>query len=115
MAFLGTMFNQFSGDSPFRVPYDMSEIVMKRILNSTVVFTANDRISNFKWIAVGLVILVSMFLAPYSDSMIWLNNQFGGQFEIPFNIVMGIIITVYASLFVGTHLDSLKRLLKIQN
>ncbi|HNU91178.1 MAG TPA: hypothetical protein PKO25_04850 [Spirochaetota bacterium] len=59
----------------------------------------------YNWIGGGLAILGGIVLISFSDSFAWLRGSFGGDFEVPLSIVLGIVITLYASAFIATHLD----------
>jgi hypothetical protein len=96
----------------FSMNTDVTLDVMKRINKASPLYV--KEISYLKWISAGLVILASRFAVSYSDSMIWLNQHFGSSYEIPMNIVLGISITIYASMFISSHLDDLKKKLNFQ-
>lgn len=59
----------------------------------------------YNWVGGGLAILGGIVLVSFSDSFAWLRGSFGGDFEVPLSIVLGIVITLYASAFIATHLD----------
>ncbi len=59
----------------------------------------------YNWVGGGLAILGGIVLVSFSDSLAWLQSSFGGNFEVPLSIVLGIVITLYASAFIATHLD----------
>ncbi len=59
----------------------------------------------YNWVGGGLVILGSIVLVSFSDSLAWLRGSYGGNFEVPLSIVLGIVITLYASAFIATHLE----------
>jgi len=85
----------------------MSEEIMTRIIHREIAFEKN--VSDFKWVSSGLIIFASIILIHYSKTFSWVKLFYGGIFEVPFSIVMGLTITVYASLFVYSHLKWLKR------
>jgi hypothetical protein len=96
------------GYYPFPAAAGLSDAVMRNISLGAVQY--QSRISNQKWLGAGLILFVSIFLASYSETRVWLAATYGDLFEIPFNIVMGIAITSYAVLFIGSHLDSLRNM-----
>ena len=59
----------------------------------------------YNWVGGGFAILVGIVLVSFSDSFAWLRGSFGRNFEMPLSIVLGIVITLYASAFIATHLD----------
>ena len=85
---------------------DVADRVMARI--GAVEYTYDRRVSLSNWIGVGLVILVSMFLLPFSDSLIWLRGFFGGYIDLPYGIVMGLLVSIYMTVFAATNMDLLK-------
>ena len=96
-----------------KIPRDMTDLIMRKIIDSDVVFEKN--ISFYRWLLAGLVILASMFLISYSNSFTWLKQHFGSGIEIPINIVLGLVISLYAASFIGTHIDEAKRFIEIIN
>ncbi len=100
-------FEKLKAYPPHEIPVDITENVMARV--QLLEETYEHEISCFKWIAVGIVIIGSRFLFTYSDSHVWLQGHFGKQFDIPLNIILGLIVTAYAILFVGTHIDDIKK------
>jgi anti-sigma factor RsiW len=62
-------------------------------------FTVRD------WIIAGFVILLSMTLMPFGQDFERLLSIFGTSFALPLALVLGLGITLYGILFVGTHID----------
>jgi hypothetical protein len=98
---------------PFAIPRDMSGPVMRAIINSDLVYKKD--ISSVKWLFPGVIIFASIFLVSYSDSFIWLKGHFGGVLEVPLFIVLGLAITFYAALFIGTHLEMMGKFIEFIN
>jgi hypothetical protein len=96
--------------SPFIMHEDLNGTVMRAISKSDVVYQKD--ISSAKWLFTGAVIFASIFLVSYSDSFIWLRGQFGSVLEVPLYMVLGTAITFYAALFIGTHLEMMRRFVK---
>jgi hypothetical protein len=94
-------------DSPFIMSEDLSSPVICAIFKSDMVYKKD--ISSGKWLVTGAVIFSSIFLVSYSDSFIWLRGQFGSVLEVPLYMVLGLAITSYAALFIGTHLEMMGR------
>jgi len=93
-------------DSAYKLPFDMTAQIMNRISLLGEIH-ARD-LSDSKWIVTGVTIVASIILVTYSEPFRWLDRYFGGSFEIPLNIVMGIVITIYSAFYIGTRLDRLK-------
>ncbi len=101
--------NKVKRSEPFEMPNDLSSVIMDRIFASPVLYKKN--ISSTKWLSAGSLIFLSIFMISFSDSFTWLRHHFKGDLEVPLNIVMGIIITLYIALFIGAHLDEAKKVL----
>ena len=97
--------------SIIEIPEDMSSRIMNRIADSNLIHEKN--ISFSKWLLTGVVIFSSLFLISYSDSFTWLKQYFGSGLEIPLNIVLGFVITIYAASFIGAHIDEAKKFVEI--
>ncbi len=99
-------FSSLGDVSGVSMPRDMSEGVMRVIrLSST---TYGRSMSFFNWMSGELIIIASLVLIQFSDPLLWLEGHFGGSLEVPLNIVLGLVITVYSSVFIGTHLKEFK-------
>lgn len=102
-------FMSFRRTSAFVMPEEMKNAIMLSVKNSQVTYEKN--VSSIKWLFVGTMLFASILLIPYSDSLIWLKVQFGRDLEIPLNIVLGFLITLYSVSFIGSHLDSARELI----
>jgi hypothetical protein len=100
-------FKELKNGAAYTVPVDLTESIMYKINLLEVQYEHN--VSNFKWILVGTVIFSSLMLFTFSDSFMSLKPFFGRVLEVPISIVMGVGITIYASLFIGSHLEYLKQ------
>ena len=101
-------FDSVTGKTPYKIPRDMSDLVMKRIEFIEIEYAHN--VSNVKWLSGGIMIFAGLVLISFSEWAGWLGSYMHGYFEGPLYIVMGLGLTVYCSLFVGTHLEYLKKL-----
>ncbi len=98
-------------DSPFyRMEGSQAGNIMRVIKTSRI--SREHTVSFKQWIFTGFVILFSIFLIPFNDSIIWLRSRFGINFELPFVLIMGLVVTVYSVLFTATHMDEIKELIK---
>ncbi|MCP4138613.1 MAG: hypothetical protein GY754_47090 [bacterium] len=100
-------FNSLHNAVPFKPEFDITNSVMSEIALLETSYEHN--VSNLKWFSVGAIILGSIFLIPFSNNLSWLRVYFGANLEIPLSIVMGLAISVYAVLFIGSHLEELKK------
>ncbi len=96
-----------STESPYAAPAGLQLIIMNRILGESLSHVG--KVSGTKWAAVGTVIFSSILLINFSDSFIWLQEQFGSQYTLPLSIVMGLVITAYLSIVVGCNYEAMKK------
>jgi hypothetical protein len=90
---------------------DIAAIVMARVsLEGDV---PAREVPVYQWVCAGMILFGGMMLVTFSDSLVWLKSVFGRNIEVPMSLVLGIIITIYASIFVATHLDALCALVRI--
>lgn len=99
----------FEYHPPYEAKRDASDEIMRTIIANEKLYSSG--MSFKKWIAVGLVILLSRFAITFSDTLAWLQNQFGSSLDIPLNIVLGLAMSIYAVLFIGTHMDDIKKMI----
>jgi len=59
------------------------------------------------WIIAGLIVLVSLATAFFGFDFQNLANETGMSFLLPVGITIGIVLTTYGALFIGSHLKEL--------
>jgi hypothetical protein len=64
------------------------------------------------WLVAGLILMVSMFLVPFGEAFDWADTSFGMGFSLPLSLVLGSAMTVYATLFVMTHMERCRAVLE---
>ncbi|MCU0822440.1 MAG: hypothetical protein MUC95_08205 [Spirochaetes bacterium] len=106
---LQNTFSLLRESAPFDMLDSLSSLVMNSIYASPVYYGRN--VSSTKWLSVGGLIVLSMMGITFSNSFASLKGYFGEYFEIPLNIVMGLVITVYVAFFIGSHLEETKKFL----
>lgn len=107
---LRELFLKLSGSSLYKMEESRVDDIMKVIMNGRV--NREHTVSSKQWIFTGAVIILSIFLIPFNDSIIWLRKMYGIDFELPFVIIMGLVVTIYPVLFTATHIDEIKELIK---
>ncbi len=107
---LRELFTELSGSSLYRMEESRADDIMRVLKNSRV--SREHTVSSKQWIFTGAVIIASIFLIPFNDSIKWLSKMYGINFELPFIIIMGLIVTIYPVLFTATHMDEIKELIK---
>jgi len=100
----------FKKESSFGMNVDLSDKIM-RVVSALPEFSVNktSQVSNFKWIMVGFIVFFSIPLLPFSDTFEWAKNFFGANLEVPVAILLGLWTTIYSLIYVGTHLENLKK------
>jgi len=96
-----------SSGSPFDAPRGLAGSIMNAILRDSLSHTG--KISGLKWVSAGTVIFMSILLINFSDSFIWLKEQFGSLYTIPLSIVLGLVLTAYLSIVVGCNYEAVKK------
>jgi hypothetical protein len=59
------------------------------------------------WVIAGLIILISLATASFSLDFKKLALETGMSFLLPVGITVGIVLTSYCAIFIGSHLDEL--------
>jgi predicted anti-sigma-YlaC factor YlaD len=108
---LKKILNMLKADSVYTSPYDIGVSVMDIIRKESIY--AAKTISGFKWVAIGLIIFFSILLINFSDSFLWLKNEFGSDYTIPMSIVMGFIFSAYSAVLIGCNYESIKKYLEL--
>jgi len=60
------------------------------------------------WIIAGSVIAASMILIPVGEYFARFDEAFGASYALPLSLVLGLALTAYAALFVGTHMAQVR-------
>lgn len=108
---LSAMFIAIEERSLWRTERNITGNVMDAIQWQKVY--SEKRISGKKWVIIGAVIFSSIFLINFSESFLWLKEQFGSDFLLPVSIVLGLVLTVYLMVLTGSNYDVLEKYLKI--
>jgi hypothetical protein len=64
------------------------------------------------WILAGLVIVASMAFIPYDRNFLFIKELFGESYTLPLFLVLGLLLTVYGAVFIGTHMEELEPYVK---
>jgi hypothetical protein len=70
---------------------------------------ASPEISFRSWVVTGLIILVSLGTVILGLDFSAVAASSGSSYLIPLGLTIGMIITVYGALFIGTHLKELQK------
>lgn len=93
---------------------DFTDSVMAVILREealeqeqTAFLEAPGGVSTRGWVIAGLVILVSLATAFFGRDFITIVSVYGSSFLFPLGVIIGIIVTAYGALFIGSHIEEL--------
>ena len=87
---------------PYEMKVDMSNPIMKNI--ALMLPHDHPSVSALKWIISGVILVGSIFVMSFDNSIRWISDNFGDNFDIPMTIVMGCGISVYITFFAASHL-----------
>ena len=90
---------------------DLSELIMS-VIRATPILEAAP-VSFREWTIVGIVILAAITIAPLGRAFTWVKLSFGSNFLLPLNVVLGMILSAYGALFIGTHLNEFVKRFKL--
>lgn len=77
------------------------------------VSTPRRSVSMRNWLGAGFFLLASMVTVPLLSEFRVLRAEFGVGFMLPVSLVLGCLVTLYAGLFVMSHLSDFSRRLKV--
>ena len=97
----------FAAESPFMVDRVSSFSIINKIERESL--SHGRKVSGAKWVLSGTVIFFSILLINFSESFIWLEEQFGSQYTLPLSIVLGLVLTAYLSIVVGCNYEAVKK------
>ncbi len=107
VAVLTAALDIFAADSPFNAPKGLSFSIINKIARESL--SHGVKISGIKWVVTGTVIFSSILLLNFSESFIWIEEQFGTQYTLPLSIVLGLVLTAYLSIVIGFNYKSMKK------
>lgn len=93
-------------------PYspNMEESIMDRIAAEKFEEQPNSVpgvLSTRGWVIAGLIIFISFITAFFGMDFQNVVNETGTSFLLPVGILFGIVLTIYCSIFIGSHLKEL--------
>ena len=97
------------GQSPYAMPRDMGPEIMDRVAGLDVSYDYG--VSFMKWLFVGVFIWLSIILFSFSDFRNSMGDYFGPHLLIPINIVLGVGISIYAAVYMASHVEEVKKTL----
>ncbi len=64
------------------------------------------------WLAAGVLILAGILGLQYSDSFEWVRLAFGEAIDLAMGLILGVFLTTYLCLLVGSNLKRVQRLFR---
>lgn len=64
------------------------------------------------WAAGGTVIVASMVAVQFSEVVDWLQRALGPVIDVALGVMLGLALTIYVLVLVGSNLESVRRLLR---
>jgi hypothetical protein len=91
---------------------ELEDSIMELINTETVEMLQEDQnpayeVSFRGWVITGLVVLISLTTSLFGMDFVRRNPGDTSSFLLPIGITIGIIVTVYGALFIGSHLKEL--------
>ena len=105
--------------SAFPPAPDLSGLIMNRIyreaedLDGYPAFELAGGVSTRGWVAAGLILLGSMGVLFFGSDFTRIALEEGSSFLLPLGIMIGVMITGYGALFIGSHLKELSNRFKL--
>jgi len=99
------MKNDFLPPSP-----GLEEIVMERLYSENEISAETDAPTGFSfrfWVIIGFFVLFSLSSSFFGINFVKIANSEGLSFLLPVGITVGIVLTCYGALFIGSHLKEL--------
>jgi len=91
----------------------LEEAIEARIMTAVRLMPAPRRALHARdWVISGLVIFASLALVPFDANYGILRDLFGEGFTMPLCLVLGLVLTIYGAVFIGTHMTELEPYVK---
>ena len=89
---------------------DFGDLLMERVYEETAMEEATDAPAGFSlrgWVITGVIVLLSLSTAFFGMNFVEIANAEGSSFLLPVGITIGVVLTCYGALFIGSHLKEL--------
>ncbi|MCL2381826.1 MAG: peptidoglycan-binding protein [Treponema sp.] len=88
---------------------DFADILMERLSEEAVLQNAAAPAGfSFRgWVIAGFFVLLSLSSAFFGMNFVHMANAEGSSFLLPVGITVGVVLTCYGALFIGSHLKEL--------
>jgi len=99
--------NDFFPYSPGLEDSIMAKIAAEEELKAKETYAVPGGLSTRSWIIAGIIIIVSLATSFFGFDFQKIASESGISFLLPMGIIIGIILTTYCALFIGSHLKEL--------
>ena len=89
---------------------DFANILMERLYEESAMereIAAPAGVSFRGWVIIGCFVFISLSSAFFGGNFIHIANVGGSSFLVPVGITIGVVLTCYGALFIGSHLKEL--------
>ena len=94
----------------FPVSPDFSEPLMEQLFKEDLILERYDAPAGFSfrsWVFIGFFMLIALPSAYFGMNFIQFSDSDGLSFLLPLGITVGVVLTCYGALFIGSHLKEL--------
>ena len=98
------IFSRASSAEPDLMPRDLSLSIMLTVRREGVPY--GRKVSFYNWISAEIIIVLSIVLVQFSDSLTWLKDHYGRDLELPLYLVMGVLITIFSASLVNSQMKN---------
>ena len=88
---------------------ELEKTIMERIYEETAVLETTDAPAGFSlrgWVLIGFFVLLSLSSSFFGMNFIEIADAEGLSFLLPVGLTIGLVLTGYGALFIGSHLKS---------
>jgi hypothetical protein len=96
---------------------DFTGVIMDKIYaeeQDREIFDIPGGVSTRGWVIAGIIIMVSLAATFFGDDFTSIAASQGSSFLLPLGILIGIIVSVYGALFIGSHLKELSERFRLR-
>ena len=106
------MRNDFLPTSP-----NLDKIIMERLYEETGIEEKADTPAGFSfrlWVIIGFFVLLSLSTSFFGMNFIEIADTEGLSFLLPVGLTIGVVVSCYGALFIGSHLKELSNRFKLR-
>ena len=98
------IFLRASGAEPDLMKRDLSASIMLTVKREGVPY--GRQVSFFNWLSAEVIIVLSIVLVQFSDSLTWMKGYYGRELELPLYLIMGVLITIFSASLVNSQMKN---------